>query len=74
MRRRVRTDWHAVRSAVEEALRGCAPFPAWTRIAGRGRFLDAGLNHENFAFAGETDEPLSHADAFVFSTTAAVSR
>ena len=58
MRRRPRTDWYALRSAVEEALRRRASFPPSTRIAGRVRVLDAGLNHENFAFGVEADEPL----------------
>jgi aminoglycoside phosphotransferase (APT) family kinase protein len=66
MRRRARTDWDTLRLLVERALRRCGEFPASTRIAGRVRFLDAGLNHDNFVFGVEADDPLPHAEPFVF--------
>lgn len=66
MRRRARTDWDTLRRLVERGLRQCGEFPASTRVVGRVRFLDAGLNHDNFVFGVEADDPVPDAGVLVF--------
>lgn len=56
--RRPWTDWRGLAAAVERSLRQCGCFPPTVRIDGRLRYLDAGLNHENYAFEVVADEPL----------------
>ena len=58
MRRRVRTDWSALRQEAESALRRCDGFPSSVRIDGRLHRLGEGLNHENYLFRVEADGPL----------------
>jgi len=58
VRGRRRTNRNALRTAAERSLRECGVFPSSVRIDGRLRFLDAGLNHENFLFSVKADEAL----------------
>jgi len=57
-RRSRRIDWTALKDEVETALRGDTTFPSSVRIDGKITRLGDGLNHDNYVFQLDTDEPL----------------